>query len=96
MSDRGAIVRVPHLLARNSQIEFSDDSSKRLKIQGRGDSTSVNMGYNWDPPRTVHEIVEAVLNYDLITHMYRAYDYSSKALIRYSIILPCLSPHPII
>ena len=46
------------------------------------------MGYNWDPPRSVHEVVEAVLNYDLITHMYRAYDYSSKALIRYTIILP--------
>ena len=89
MADRGAIVRVHHLLARNSQIEFSDDSSKRLKIQGRGDSTSINMGYNWDPPRSVHEVVEAVLNYDLI---YQAYDYSSKALIRYTIF--CLAPSP--
>ena len=44
MSDRGAVLRVHHLLPRNAGIEFSDESSKRLKIQGRGESTSVNMG----------------------------------------------------
>ena len=51
MSDRGAALRVHHLLPRNAGIEFGDESSKRLKIQGRGESTSVNMGYNWDQVR---------------------------------------------
>ena len=44
MSDRGAIIRIPHLLARNAGVEFSDDNAKRLKVQGRGDTTTVNMG----------------------------------------------------
>ena len=44
MSDRGAIVRVPHLLARNAGVEFSEEGSKRLKVTGRGDNTTVNMG----------------------------------------------------
>ena len=44
MSDRGAIMRIDHLLARNAGVEFSDDGAKRLKVQGRGDNTTVNMG----------------------------------------------------
>ena len=44
MSDRGAIIRIPHLLTRNAGVEFSDDNAKRLKVQGRGDTTTVNMG----------------------------------------------------
>ena len=71
MSDRGAIVRIPHLLARNAGIEFSDDSSKRLRVQGRGDSTTVNMGYTWEGAKTIHEVMDAVHNYEAITFMYR-------------------------
>ena len=44
MSDRGAIIRIPHLLTRNAGVEFSDDGAKRLKVQRLGDTTSVNMG----------------------------------------------------
>ena len=44
MSDRGAVIRVPHLLARNAGVEFSEEGSKRLKVTGRGDNLSVNHG----------------------------------------------------
>ena len=71
LSDRGAIVRVQHLLQRNSGIEFMDESAKKLKITGRGDSTSVNMGYNWEPAKSLHEVVDAIHNYDAIVFMYR-------------------------
>ena len=44
MSDRGAVIRVPHLLARNAGVEFSEEGSKRLKVTGRGDNLTVNSG----------------------------------------------------
>ena len=38
--------------------------------------------FHWDPPKTVQEVMEAVHSYADITFMYRAYDYSGKALLR--------------
>ena len=82
MSDRGSVLRVHHLLPRNAGIEFSDESSKRLKIQGWGESTSINMGYNWDSAKSMHEVMEALYNYASIVWMYRAFDYSAQAILR--------------
>ena len=42
MSDRGALIQVKQLLPRNAGVEFADDGSKRLKVQGRGDSYNIS------------------------------------------------------
>ena len=37
--------------------------------------------FYWDPPKSIQEVMEAVYNYNSIIFMYRAVDYSRKALI---------------
>ena len=58
MSDRRAIIRIPHLLTQNTGVEFPNDNTKHMKVQGRGDTTTVNMGFHWDLPKTVQEVME--------------------------------------
>ena len=48
-----------------------DESAKKLKVTGRGESTSINMGLSWEHPKSLHEIVDGLHNYEAIVFMYR-------------------------
>ena len=81
MSDRGALLQVKHLLARNAGIEYAEDGAKRIKMNGQGPAASFNIGYNWEGPATVYEVVEAAHFYQAIVYMYRPYSYEGQALL---------------
>ena len=71
MSDRGALLQVKHLLARNAGIEYAEEGAKRIKMNGQGPAASFNIGYNWEHPTTIFEVVEACRFYQNIVYMYR-------------------------